>query len=399
MASAMKDALKADFTASSLSQDNTRGPTVPERGGEGTSDMRSVDSNSVSQPGHVWSSPTQKHSPLASVKSFLKADLSASSAKGVDKTPPFGTAQTANTPYEDNHNVQPDTTFSELSDRNFQSASQGSGDLQPGVTAIPNSHRETLVRGAGTTTASKTLPGRKTPPYGDVGTNSGVFHENIFAKVPSAETGQNTNDVTTVHTEFTGNGATDDLMPSGHLIEDTRQLEPVVHERIVSVEVEEIIREKHLERHVHHIQHHVVPIIHHEEGEEHLHHQVYPVSNVVEHHTGKPEDQALLESILKLSNTTTSEPTRRSTIENGTIVYENVHHHYHNIVQPVIEKMSSLGVNDDKSKFTSSERTNLSGFNESSGLRAGNVADNLLPCPKCHQHASNLGEDNVAQMD
>ncbi|KAF4567505.1 hypothetical protein EYR40_006508 [Pleurotus pulmonarius] len=302
IASAMKDALKADFTASSLSQDNTRGPTVPERGGEGTSDMRSVDSNSVSQPGHVWSSPTQKHSQLASVKSFLKADLSASSAKGVDKTPPFGTAQTANTPYEDNHNVQPDTTVSELSDRNFQSASQGSGDLQPGVTAIPNSHRETLVRGAGTTTASKTLPGRKTPPYGDVGTNSGVFHENIFAKVPSAETGQNTNDVTTVHTEFTGNGATDDLMPSGHLIEDTRQLEPVVHERIVSVEVEEIIREKHLERHVHHIQHHVVPIIHHEEGEEHLHHQTFTTQDV-------PMDEDILSDVVP-SNIVSRQPSQ-----------------------------------------------------------------------------------------
>lgn len=215
----MKDALKADFTASSLSQDNTRGPTVPERGGEATSEMRGVDSGIVSQPGHAWSSPTQKHSPLASVKSFLKADLSASSAKGGDKAPPTGIAPTANTLYERGHSLQPDTTASESTDHNFQSASQGSGEPQPRANPSSNSlNKEILVHGAGTTTASKT------PPYGDLRTNSGVLNENMFPKTPSAETGYDANNVRKVHPEFIGSGALDDLMPSGHLIEDTRQL-------------------------------------------------------------------------------------------------------------------------------------------------------------------------------
>ncbi|KAF9501806.1 hypothetical protein BDN71DRAFT_488249 [Pleurotus eryngii] len=77
IATTMKGALKADFTASSLSQDSTRSPTIPARSGEATSDMRSMESGSVSQPGNAWSSPTQKSSPLASVKGFLKTDLSA----------------------------------------------------------------------------------------------------------------------------------------------------------------------------------------------------------------------------------------------------------------------------------------------------------------------------------
>ncbi|KAF7428182.1 hypothetical protein PC9H_007403 [Pleurotus ostreatus] len=366
IATTVKDALKADFTASSLSQDNTRSPTTPERGGEATSDMRSVESGSVSQPGNAWNSPTQKSTPLASVKSFLKADLSASSAKGVDRGPPIAKASTANTPYGGSHNVQSGATNSESPDYTSQSATLGSGGLHQGASPSLNPlNQETFDHGGGATVGNFSQ-GRKTPPYGDAKTTSGVLTENMFAQVPGAETGQGMNNVTTVHPEFTGDGSFDDLMPSGQLIEDTRQLKPVVHERILSVEVEEITREKHLERHV--------PIIHREEGEEHLHHQAYPVSHVVEHHAGKPEDQALLESILKQGNTTTSEPTRRTAVESGTIVYENIHHHYHNIIQPVIEKISNLGLGDAHSEFSTSARKDVTGLNETRSFGAGSVA-------------------------
>ncbi|KAG5221032.1 hypothetical protein IMY05_C4479000700 [Salix suchowensis] len=323
IATTMKGALKADFTASSLSQDSTRSPTIPARSGEATSDMRSMESGSVSQP-----------------------------------APPIAKAPTASTPYGGSHNVQSATTNNESPDYTSQSATLGSGGLHQGASPSLNSfNQETFVHDGGTA-AGKFSQGRKTPPC-DAKTTSGVYNEKMFAKVPGAETGPSMNNVTAVHPEFIGDGSFNDLMHSGHLIEDTRQLQrecavkvtrdgsssalqlAVVHERIVSFEVEEITREKHLERHgtshnsvyvegsfeslglVHHIQHHVVPIIHREEGEEHLHHQVgtirvnawekftksyqaYPVSHVVEHHTGKAEDQALLESILKQGNTTVS---------------------------------------------------------------------------------------------
>lgn len=64
------------------------------------------------------------------------------------------------------------------------------------------------------------------------------------------------------------------------------------------------------------------------------------------------------------------------------------------------DNSANLGLGDAQSEFATSERTDVAGLNESRSFGAGGVASasaNAVPCPKCHNQSSNIGDGNVGQ--
>ncbi|KIL64363.1 hypothetical protein M378DRAFT_163395 [Amanita muscaria Koide BX008] len=67
--------------------------------------------------------------------------------------------------------------------------------------------------------------------------------------------------------------------------------------------------------------------------------QIHPVTQIHEQHVNKPEENALLErQVFQHRDTVYHGAKERHVIDKGTIVNENVHHHVHHVIQPVIEK-------------------------------------------------------------
>ncbi|GAA5872423.1 hypothetical protein JCM1840_006059 [Sporobolomyces johnsonii] len=120
---------------------------------------------------------------------------------------------------------------------------------------------------------------------------------------------------------------------------DHKYLEPVVHERRHVHTVEELERHRTVERHVHHVQHHVQPILEELHAEEvHLFRET-PVSHIEENHASTDEDCALLARLNVGPGTTTVIPHERVVVDKGeTMVTEHIIHHVHHIVMPVWQR-------------------------------------------------------------
>ncbi|CAA7263936.1 unnamed protein product [Cyclocybe aegerita] len=130
-----------------------------------------------------------------------------------------------------------------------------------------------------------------------------------------------------------------DLMPDGNAQEDTNQLHPVVHQKVRHLETEEVCRVKEHERHIHHIQHHIQPIIAREEMPEQVHERVHPVTHISEKHANKVEDNTLFDGqVRQTKDSVFHVPKERSVVDKGVTIKEHVHHHIHHVIQPVIEK-------------------------------------------------------------
>ncbi|GAA5927442.1 hypothetical protein JCM10213_003471 [Rhodosporidiobolus nylandii] len=121
---------------------------------------------------------------------------------------------------------------------------------------------------------------------------------------------------------------------------DHQYLEPVVHERRHVHEVEEVERHRVVDRHVHHVQHHVQPLL----DERHLEvvhsYREVPVTHIEESHAATAADKALLARLnAQSASTYTIVPHERVRVDMGeTQVTENVVHHYHTIVMPVWQR-------------------------------------------------------------
>lgn len=130
-----------------------------------------------------------------------------------------------------------------------------------------------------------------------------------------------------------------ELKPSGLVQEDTNQLNPVTHERIRHVETEEVQRVKDRDRHIHHVQHHIQPVLASETLPERSRELVHPVTNVQEIHANKPEDTTLFEGqVRQHHDTVVHSEKERTIIDKGTVINEHIHHHIHHVIQPIIEK-------------------------------------------------------------
>lgn len=95
-----------------------------------------------------------------------------------------------------------------------------------------------------------------------------------------------------------------------------------------------------VDRHVHHVQTHVQPLVDERHLEEVLSYREVPVTHVEERHANSAEEAALLARLNAQSiSTYTVVPHDRVKVDRGeTHVTENVIHHYHTIVQPVWQR-------------------------------------------------------------
>ncbi|KAF4574386.1 hypothetical protein EYR40_005896 [Pleurotus pulmonarius] len=127
--------------------------------------------------------------------------------------------------------------------------------------------------------------------------------------------------------------------PTGRVQEDSKHLAAVVHENARHIETEEVSRIKDHERHIHHVQHHVQPVNHLEERAEVHHENIVPTSHVHENHASTDKDVHAMTGLLgQHKDTITHAPKERHVVDNGETVRENVQHHVHHVIQPVIEK-------------------------------------------------------------
>ncbi|GAA5899766.1 hypothetical protein JCM5296_004216 [Sporobolomyces johnsonii] len=119
---------------------------------------------------------------------------------------------------------------------------------------------------------------------------------------------------------------------------DHQHLAPVTHEVHQRHEIEEIERQREIDRHVHHVQHHTQPVLDTQHSAEVHHEKIVPETHIRENHVATDEDKAMFASLKTAKDTVTEAPREKTIIDKGEQVVENVSHHVHHVVQPVIER-------------------------------------------------------------
>lgn len=120
---------------------------------------------------------------------------------------------------------------------------------------------------------------------------------------------------------------------------DHKHLDHVTQKDVRHVEVEEVQREREHDRHIHHVQHHVQPIVDKVEKDEVIHENAVPVTKIEERHTSTQEDRGLFSGLASQhKDTETHRAKERTVVDLGERVHENVHHHVHHVTQPVVQQ-------------------------------------------------------------
>ena len=104
--------------------------------------------------------------------------------------------------------------------------------------------------------------------------------------------------------------------------------------------VEEVTRQKHLEKHQHHIQVAYQPVKAEDHAAEQVHDKVHPITRVHEKHASNEKDAALLANVAQghghVSGITHA-PVQHQVVDKGEVVDAEIHHHIHNVVIPLVE--------------------------------------------------------------
>ncbi|PWN32294.1 uncharacterized protein FA14DRAFT_113839, partial [Meira miltonrushii] len=103
--------------------------------------------------------------------------------------------------------------------------------------------------------------------------------------------------------------------------------------------IEEVERQRELERHQHHIQVHHQPIKHEEHAAEKQHVKSHPVTKISEKHASTDKDAQLLASVTHSHghrDEVNQAPVQHQIVDKGEQVKETVHHHIHNVVVPLV---------------------------------------------------------------
>ncbi|PWN91205.1 hypothetical protein FA10DRAFT_219811, partial [Acaromyces ingoldii] len=107
--------------------------------------------------------------------------------------------------------------------------------------------------------------------------------------------------------------------------------------------IEEVERQRELERHQHHIQVHHQPIAHETHEAEKLHNKAHPVTNIYEKHASTDKDAKLLSTVAHShghKDELKHAPVIHQIVDRGEKVNETVHHHIHNVVVPLVNHES-----------------------------------------------------------
>jgi len=104
-------------------------------------------------------------------------------------------------------------------------------------------------------------------------------------------------------------------------------------------ETEEVQRVREHNRHVHHVQQHVQPVLDTQHRDREHHENAHPVTHIKESHVNTDADKKLFAGHgAKHHDSQHIGGTDRTVVDKGEIVNENVSHHVHHVVQPVIER-------------------------------------------------------------
>ncbi|CCU99206.1 allergen [Malassezia sympodialis ATCC 42132] len=182
-----------------------------------------------------------------------------------------------------------------------------------------------------------------TNPVNDASVQGGVEAPRSWStQLPQSQSVADTTGATSAgrnnltQTTSTGSGVN---VAAGNVDQDVQHLAPVTRHVHHRHEIEELLREREHHIHQHHIQHHVQPVVDSEHLAEQIHSRVVPQTTVREVHANTDKDAALMRAVAgNPKDTFTQAAIDRSVIDKGETVREIVHHHIHNIVQPIIEK-------------------------------------------------------------
>ncbi|GAA6002251.1 hypothetical protein JCM10207_003147 [Rhodosporidiobolus poonsookiae] len=117
-----------------------------------------------------------------------------------------------------------------------------------------------------------------------------------------------------------------------------QHLAPVTHETHHHHEIEEVERQREVDRHVHHIQHHTQPVLDTQHAAEVHHEKAVPITEIKENHVATDEDKAQFAALNTAKDTLVEAPREKVIVDKGEKVHENVTHHISHLVQPVVER-------------------------------------------------------------
>ncbi|KAF8902723.1 hypothetical protein CPB85DRAFT_1417184 [Mucidula mucida] len=230
----------------------------------------------------------------------------------------------------------------DLSDRRAR-GSDDSGLTHSSVeTASDNSPtRPSAIGGAANRHVDSVNPGGQGPTNPITPTRGNVGTERTDQPTDHLGNGHKTGGFTEQHTHGHHDKASRDLMPSAGQTheEEMHRLDPVTHEHVRHQEVEEVVRQKEKDRHVHHVQHHSIPVTQKEEKDEVHHEKIHPMTEVHEKHANTNDDTVRLDAQVQGNKDHVYHGDKeRTVLDKGTAVNEHVHHHTHHVIQPIIEK-------------------------------------------------------------
>lgn len=126
----------------------------------------------------------------------------------------------------------------------------------------------------------------------------------------------------------------------GHFTEVEEHVRPAITSETIKPHRHEIMTEAYdREVHQHHYHTTVQPLSHREVLPERHHHNLIPIKKTEHHHEDREENQRRLAEFAALfKNISTTHETTHSREQKPAVIGEHVHHHVHEIVQPIIYK-------------------------------------------------------------
>ncbi|GAA5842595.1 hypothetical protein JCM9279_003630 [Rhodotorula babjevae] len=193
------------------------------------------------------------------------------------------------------------------------------------------------------TSASRTDPlepssGARTGPTGTTGTTttgstgaSGAIHN------AEAHVREHAQPPAHHHNQPTRDGLLDEAGAKA-ATHDHQHLAPVTHETRQKHEIEEVERQREVDRHVHHVQHHVQPVLDTQHQAEQQRENVVQPTEIKERHVATAEDKAQFASLATGHDEVRDLGKEKVIVDKGEKVHENTHHHVHHVVQPEINR-------------------------------------------------------------
>ncbi|BGP16123.1 hypothetical protein JCM10213_007497 [Rhodosporidiobolus nylandii] len=244
---------------------------------------------------------------MAGIVNKIKNTISHDNAESTPSYTSAGDRSTTATGTTPSHTAAGDRTG--LAETNAERTVTGSDAAKVGATSTPAS--------ATTQNTATGLEGKA---------ERGVEHVREHAQPPAHHHNQPRNDALVSETE------------AKQATHDHQHLAPVTHETRHHHEVEEVERQREIDRHVHHIQHHTQPVLDEQHAAEQHHQKIIPQTEIHENHVATEEDKANF-AALNTAHDSVAEGARDKTIiDRGEQVLERKIDHVHHVVQPVIER-------------------------------------------------------------